>query len=167
MAKFVFRSLAREHPDPSDFLTFANDVVVGEIAPGKFITMIYLTVEPETGTLVAACAGHPAPLLVAPDGAVTQLEVKGLALGVDTGQEYEPATATLEPGGCAVVFTDGVIEARRDGELYGTERLVAVLSAARGLSPAEIARAVIDDCRLYAGELADDCAVVVIKKKDE
>src|SRR5207244_9970932 len=42
MAKFVFRSLAREHPEPGDFLTHANDVVVGEIALGKFITMSYV-----------------------------------------------------------------------------------------------------------------------------
>ena len=39
MAKFVFRSLAREHSEPSEFLAHANDVVVGEIAVGKFITM--------------------------------------------------------------------------------------------------------------------------------
>src|SRR5439155_24188780 len=45
MAKFVFRSLAREHPAPADFLQAANDVVVGEIAPGKFITMVYLVVD--------------------------------------------------------------------------------------------------------------------------
>ena len=42
MAKFVFRSLAREHPEPGDFLQSANEVVVGEIAPGKFITLVYL-----------------------------------------------------------------------------------------------------------------------------
>ena len=40
MAKFVFRSLAREHPEPGDFLAAANDVVAGEIALGKFITMV-------------------------------------------------------------------------------------------------------------------------------
>ena len=49
MAKFVFRSLAREHPEPGDFLASANDVVVDEIAPGKFITMIYLAVDPSHG----------------------------------------------------------------------------------------------------------------------
>ena len=45
MAKFVFRSLAREHSEPSDFLAHANEVVVGEIAVGKFITMAYLTID--------------------------------------------------------------------------------------------------------------------------
>jgi len=165
MAKFVFRSLAREHPEPGGFLAAANDVIVGEIAAGKFITMAYLTVDATTGDVVAASAGHPAPLLVARDGTVKTLEVGGLALGVEPGQEYEEATARLEPGGAVVVFTDGVIEARSEGELYGIERLASVLSETYGLPPAAIAQSVIRDCRAYAGgELADDCAVVVIKR---
>jgi GAF domain-containing protein len=164
MAKFVFRSLAREHPDPGDFLASANEVVVGEIAAGKFITMIYLTVESATGAVVAASAGHPAPLIVSPEGTVEPLSVRGLALGVEPGQAYEERAAKLETGGALVVYTDGVIEARSDGELYGLDRLTRVLGAAFRSPAAEIARAVIDDCRSFAGDLADDCAVVVIKR---
>jgi serine phosphatase RsbU (regulator of sigma subunit) len=164
MAKFVFRSLAREHPDPGDFLASANEVVVGEIATGKFITMLYLTVESETGAVVAASAGHPAPLLVSPEGRVEQLNVRGLALGVDSGQTYEENEARLDPGGAIVIYTDGVVEARRDGELYGVERLAQVVGASLERSAAEIASAVIDDCRSFAGDLADDCALVVIKR---
>ena len=74
MAKFVFRSLAREHPEPGDFLAFANDVVVDEIAPGKFITMTYLAVDPGRGEVACANAGHPPPRLVLPDGSVRGLE---------------------------------------------------------------------------------------------
>ena len=68
MAKFVFRSLAREHPEPGDFLAAANEVVVGEIAPGKFITMLYLLIDAATGSVSVASAGHPPPRLVGPDG---------------------------------------------------------------------------------------------------
>src|SRR3954462_51274 len=70
MAKFVFRSLAREHPEPGDFLAHANDVVVGEIALGKFITMSYLVFDVRRGIVRCASAGHPAPRLVQPDGSV-------------------------------------------------------------------------------------------------
>jgi serine phosphatase RsbU (regulator of sigma subunit) len=166
MAKFVFRSLAREHPDPGDFLASANEVVVGEIAAGKFITMVYLTIEPATGAVVAACAGHPAPLLVSRDGHAQQVEVRGLALGVESAQTYEESGARLDPGGVIVIYTDGVVEARRDGELYGLERMVKVVSASLGRAAADIANAVIEDCRSYAGDLADDCALVVIKRSD-
>ncbi len=165
MAKFVFRSLAREHPSPGDFLASANEVVYGEIATGKFITMAYVTIDAATGAVVAASAGHPAPLVLSAGGGVAPIDVGGLALGVDDSQRYDEAVAQLDPGDALVVFTDGVIEARRDGELYGDDRLAAVLTGARALPPAEIAQAVIRDCRAFAGgELPDDCAVVVIKR---
>jgi serine phosphatase RsbU (regulator of sigma subunit) len=164
MAKFVFRSLAREHPDPGDFLASANEVVVGEIAAGKFITMVYLTVESATGAVVAASAGHPPPLLVSRGGDVQQLNVRGLALGVDSGQTYEEHGARVDRGGAIVIYTDGVVEARRDGELYGFERLARIVAASLERSAADIASAVIDDCRSFAGDLADDCALVVIKR---
>src|SRR5260370_18812365 len=85
MAKFVFRSLAREHPEPGDFLAATNDVVVGEIAPGKFITMAYLVVDGVHGEVVCASAGHPSPRLVLPDGGVGGLAAAGLVLGVGAG----------------------------------------------------------------------------------
>src|SRR5205085_707123 len=119
MAKFVFRSLAREHPSPSDFLQSANDVVVGEIAPGKFITMAYLLIDAERGLVVGAGAGHPPPRLVSADGSVRSLDVRGLVLGVEGGQTYEEQHAPLGPGDAVVLYTDGVLEARHEGELYG------------------------------------------------
>src|SRR5256886_14795012 len=85
MAKFVFRSLAREHPEPGDFLQSANDVVVGEIAPGKFITMVYLTVDPSAGIVSGAGAGHPPPRLVGPDRKVRGPEVRGPVLRIQPG----------------------------------------------------------------------------------
>jgi serine phosphatase RsbU (regulator of sigma subunit) len=165
MAKFVFRSLAREHPEPADFLSAANDVVVGEIAPGKFITMAYVTVDGDSGAVACAAAGHPPPRVVGPDGSVTALESIGLVLGVDAAQEYEEVQAELARGGAVVLYTDGVIEARRDGELYGVERLDSLLAANASLSAEALARVVVENCRAFAGgELTDDCAVVVIKR---
>ena len=164
MAKFVFRSLAREHPEPSDFLAHANDVVVGEIAVGKFITMAYLLIDPR-GTVDCASAGHPEPRLVLPDGRVESLRCGGLALGIDAPQTYDPVRAELPPGSAVVLYTDGVIEARRGADLFGSERLDALLAERAGQPAQEIADAVVGACRAYAGgNLGDDCAIVVIKK---
>jgi serine phosphatase RsbU (regulator of sigma subunit) len=165
MAKFVFRSLAREHPEPGDFLAAANQVVVGEVASTKFITMLYLTVDPASGAVACGCAGHPWPRLITPDGRVSSLEVSGLALGIEPGQSYDELREQLPRGGALVLYTDGVIEARRGGETYGDTRLDALLAANAELSADELARAVVDDCRAFAGgDLTDDCAVVVIRR---
>jgi serine phosphatase RsbU (regulator of sigma subunit) len=165
MAKFVFRSLAREHPEPGDFLAHANDVVVDEIAPGKFITMAYLAVDGVNGTVSCASAGHPPPRLVLPDGTVRGLEAFGLVLGIDADQQYEAVQDELPLGAVLVVYTDGVIEARSEGELYGIERLDALLAENRNLAPRDLAVAVTESCRTFAGgELGDDVAVVVIRR---
>jgi serine phosphatase RsbU (regulator of sigma subunit) len=165
MTKFVFRSLARDHPDPADFLRAANEVVVDEVEEGKFVTMVYVTVDGRTGELVCATAGHPVPRLVGTDGRVHELAASGLALGVARDQTYTEAREVLEPDAAVVLFTDGVIEARREGELFGHGRLDRLLSENRGLSAAALARLVVDGARAFAGGgLSDDSAAVVVKR---
>jgi serine phosphatase RsbU (regulator of sigma subunit) len=163
MAKFVFRSLAREHSEPSDFLAAANEIVVEEIGEGKFITMLYVTADGRAGEVACASAGHPSPRIVRA-GTVESLSLRGLALGIAGGQSYEAERVTLEPGDAAVLFTDGLLEARREGELYGEERLDASLARHAALPAEELAVALVEDCRAFGGELADDCAVVVLKR---
>jgi serine phosphatase RsbU (regulator of sigma subunit) len=165
MAKFVFRSLAREHPEPGEFLSFANDVVVDEIAPGKFITMTYVALDPRRDVVACASAGHPAPRLVLPNGTVRGLEASGIVLGIEPGQEYPEVHEQLPVGSTIVLYTDGVTEARNGGELYGTERLDALLAEHRDEPAAVLARLVSEDARRYAGgEISDDVAVVVIRR---
>ena len=98
MAKFVFRSLAREHSEPSEFLAAANEIVLEEIGEGKFITMLYVTADGREGELACASAGHPPPRVVRASGAPTPLGVRGLALGIAGDQEYDVERVLLEPG---------------------------------------------------------------------
>ena len=165
MAKYVFRTLVREHTEPEELVQAANRVVVDEIAPGKFITLLYLVVDPATGDVACASAGHPPPRLVGADGKVRPLSAHGLALGIDHDQAYEAVRAKLERGGAVVLYTDGVIEARCNAELYGLERLDALLSRKRRFRAEDIAASVIESARRFTGgDLSDDCAVVVVKR---
>jgi serine phosphatase RsbU (regulator of sigma subunit) len=165
LAKFVFRSLAREHTEPADFLAHANEVVVEEVAGGKFITLVYLAVDPERGEAAAASAGHPPARLVAADGTVSALAARGLALGVEASQVYEEVRVPLPPGSAVCLYTDGIVEARRGDEPYGDERLEAALAGGRDLSAQELAEHVVADCRAFAGgDFVDDCAVVVVRR---
>jgi len=164
MATFVFRSLVREHPEPAAFLAHANEVVAGEVEPGKFITMACVAVE-AGGRLACASAGHPVPRLVRAGGTVAPLGRGGLPLGIERGQTYAQAEATLGPGDAVVLYTDGVTEARSGSEQYGVERLDACLRDRVGLPAQALAAAVLADCRAFAGgELRDDAAAVVVRR---
>ncbi len=164
MAKFAFRALARSYPEPSDFLARVNEVVIEEISLGKFITMLYAVVDPRAREVACANAGHPCARLVLTDGTVSVLPAPGLALGVESDQEYGTERSILPPGSSVVLFTDGVTESRRNGELYGEGRLDAFLREHAGLPAQDLAHAVLGDCQTFAGgDVPDDCAVVCLR----
>jgi serine phosphatase RsbU (regulator of sigma subunit) len=164
MAKYVFRVLARSGNGPAAFLRSANDVACDEIEPGKFVTLLAVLVDPARREVAAASAGHPPARVVDPYGNVTALGGTGLPLGIEPGQAYPEERARLAPGSVVVLYTDGVVEARRDTELYGEERLDRLVAGRRGLPAQELAAEILADCRAFAGgELADDCAIVCLK----
>jgi serine phosphatase RsbU (regulator of sigma subunit) len=164
LAKFAFRSLVRLYPDPAALLAQANEVAFGELAGGNFVTMACVTVDPATGAVFAASAGHPPIRVLAADGSISLLSPRGLALGIEADQTYETARATLEPGAALCIFTDGLVEARRDVDQYGEERLHQALVGGRELSAQALAEHVVADARAFAGEPDDDYAVVVIRR---
>jgi sigma-B regulation protein RsbU (phosphoserine phosphatase) len=166
MAKFVFRSLARLYPEPGAFLGAANDVVVEEIGAGKFITMLYLTIDIGADVVACASAGHPPPRLLDPSGNVSSLDAKGLVLGIAPAITYEELRKPFPPGSAVVLYTDGLVEARRDGELYGEERLDRVLAANHELPAEQLAAVALEECRRWVGgDLRDDCAIVVARRQ--
>ena len=159
-------SLAREQPEPADFLAHANEVVVEEIAAGKFVTMVYRVVDP-------ARARSPAPARATrrrgssrADGSVDGARrVAGSRSGSSRARSTRRARDALEPGDAVVLYTDGVVEARRDGGALrrGAARRVARRER-RALARRSWPTRVLADCRAFAGgELADDCAVVCVK----
>jgi PAS domain S-box-containing protein len=107
-------------------------------------------------------AGHPHPLVMRP-GSIEQVGSPGPLLGVVEDPEWRPTTVTLRPGDQLVLYTDGVIEARRSGgERFGTERLRARLVGC-GSPEAAVGtvRGALQEFRGGAGQ--DDAAVVAIR----
>jgi serine phosphatase RsbU (regulator of sigma subunit) len=164
MAKYVFRVLARADAAPGALLARANEVARDEIEPGKFVTLLYAIVDADRREVASASAGHPPARIVHPGGNVTALGGSGLPLGIEADQTYTEERARLEPGSVVVLYTDGVVEARRNGELYGEERLDRLLAEKYGLPAQDLAAAILADCRAFAGgDLDDDCAIVCLK----
>ena len=170
MAKYVFRSLAREHPDPGDFLAAANEVVSSEIAPGRFITMVELVLDAAEGEVACASAGHPPPRLVLPDGTVEcDRGARARARDRRAAGVRRRSRSRSRRARSSSLYTDGVIEARRGGEQFGVERLDALLAERRDAAAAgdRAGRARRVPRLDAAASSRDDFAVVVVKRSPQ
>jgi serine phosphatase RsbU (regulator of sigma subunit) len=108
-------------------------------------------------------AGHPPPIVLAPDGSVSVLgRARGdLMLGVDPSAERAEPTAGLAPGCTVLLYTDGLVERRRSTLDEGTARLVEQLGKLAGLPLPELCDALLE--QLLRGTPEDDVALVAVR----
>ncbi len=133
------RTLADVDPTPDELLTRLDDLVIqlsaesgGDLGggPGADIgaTCLYAVYDPVTGRCSLARAGHPAPVLVTPDGAAGFLDAPaGPPLGLG-GVPFESVEVTLSPGSLLALYTDGLVESRQQDLDVGLENLRRTLT---------------------------------------
>ncbi len=76
----------------------------------KLMTFFALLLDPATGRMTFSNAGHPQPLVLAPDGTITRLDLPHSPLGFSERAPFETADAVLPPGAALLLFTDGLLE---------------------------------------------------------
>lgn len=144
-ARALLRAFAKTVPTLTKAMTMLNDFLAQDMTAGKFMSLFVGVLDPATGTLDWASAGHNPPILErAGDGPAAAFDASGPVLGVIAGMEYrrgEPLT--LSPGDALLLYTDGATEAPGPGgELFGEERLRAVVRGAMGGPPEGVLDAV-------------------------
>jgi serine phosphatase RsbU (regulator of sigma subunit)/anti-sigma regulatory factor (Ser/Thr protein kinase) len=119
----ALRAYAFDGHGPADVVDRVNRML-GHLAPATMTTAAYLVLDLERETLTMVSAGHPPPLVVAPDGGASYVPAAaGVALGVSRGSRYEEETFDLAAGSTLVLYTDGVVEVRGESLDTGLERL--------------------------------------------
>jgi len=112
---------------PGQALAEANEVLFTYIPPNMFVTCFYGILDPESGHLVYANAGHNLPCWRHNDE-VEELRARGMPLGLMPGMEYEEKETILVPGDGVLFYSDGLIEAHDpQGEMFGTPKLREVV----------------------------------------
>ena len=133
--------------------------------PGTFITFFYGELDPDTGSLRFANAGHNAPLIVGKG--VRTLSATGLPLGIFPERGYEEGETRLEPEDALLLFTDGVTERRNESDdEFGESRLIDLAHGARGSCAQEMLRTLGASIKEFGGQavLQDDLTIVVLKR---
>jgi PAS domain S-box-containing protein len=170
MARHALHGLAVHGTGPAATLRGLNAALLQDAADRRpFLTAVNLRIQPRPDRvrITVACGGHPLPMLLRADGSVEPVGEPGTLLGVFDEVEITDVVVHLTDDESLVLYTDGLTEARgANGELFGEDRLAAVLSASAGCTADEI----VDRVRAAVAEFrrpgpADDVAVLVLRVK--
>jgi serine phosphatase RsbU (regulator of sigma subunit)/anti-sigma regulatory factor (Ser/Thr protein kinase) len=119
----VLRASAQRLVNPGEVLERVNEHLCPDMPEKMFVTCLYGVLEPATGRLRFANAGHDLPYVKTADG-VVELRARGMPLGLMPGMSYEEKEMTLAPGDSVLLHSDGVVEAHApDGDMFGFPRL--------------------------------------------
>ena len=173
MCRSLLRAVSLTNASPSAVLAAVNGYLFPDIREDMFISLIYGVLDPETGTLTYARAGHePALVFRKSTGTVEVCKPRGLAVGIDGGSVFERVTKDevlqLDPGDCVLLFTDGVKEAlNAHEEEFGMERLADVFREAAKVGAEAIVKKVQEAMSDFTGDgpQLDDVTIVAIEKR--
>lgn len=164
LARYTVRAGALTLRNPKQVLRTLNDAVLRESSE-RFLTIALLTLQPARDGLRArlCLAGHPRPFVLRATGEVEQVGRPGTLLGVVPDVDLNVVTFDLRAGDLIVLFTDGLLEARRDGDQFGNHGVREVLASCRGMTPGQVVSALEEAVTTYGrGEPRDDMAILVL-----
>jgi len=170
MVKYMLEGFASDHSSPAETLRKLNAAVgifhKGDDTLETFVTCFFAIIDPSTGEITYANAGHPSPLLRRNNGSIEWLSAtNGLPLGIMDNAEYSDAFTILSEGDGLLLYTDGVIEGHIGDKWHGMEELASLVGNTVA-SPSELVQIVYQTVSEFAGgSVQDDVALVTIIMK--
>jgi serine phosphatase RsbU (regulator of sigma subunit) len=120
---------ALDSSSPGEVLGQVNEALSARIPPNMFVTCFYAILNPESGRLLYANAGHDLPYVRHSGGDTAELRASGMPLGLMSGMTYEQKEILLQAGEVALFYSDGLVEAHDlKGKMFGFPRLRALIA---------------------------------------
>ena len=162
----LLRAAAERLVAPGDVLARANDVLCPDIPPKMFVTCLYAVLDPATGVVRYANAGHDTPYLRRGAGGVEELRARGMPLGLLPGMPYEEKEIVLNPGDTLLLYSDGLVEA------HNTQRAMLGFPQLRSLTEGHAGGAALipflmDQLATFTGpnwEQEDDVTLLTVQR---
>lgn len=161
----TLRAAAERLVFPGRVLERANDLLHADIPPKMFVTCLYALLDPVSGRLRYANAGHDLPYRRQANG-VEELRATGMPLGLMPGMHYEEKEAVLAPGETMLLYSDGIIEAHNPHhEMFGFPRLRALLGGhGGGTALIDYLMAQLVEFTGHGWEQEDDVTMVILQR---
>jgi serine phosphatase RsbU (regulator of sigma subunit)/anti-sigma regulatory factor (Ser/Thr protein kinase) len=150
---------------PGKVLERANDLLYPDIPAHMFVTCLYAVLDPGTGRIVFANAGHNLPYVRTQEG-VEEYRATGMPLGLMPGMSYEEKEAVLGPGQTMLLHSDGIAEAHApDGDMFGFPRMQKIMGERdTGSDVIDLMLEELDQFTGVAHEQEDDITLVAIQR---
>jgi serine phosphatase RsbU (regulator of sigma subunit) len=168
----MLRAAAQRLFSPGEVLRLSNDALVTDIPPTMFITCLYAILEPESGRIVYANAGHDLPYrrkAERSEGA-DELRATGMPLGLMPGMGYEEKEIVLERGESVLFYSDGLVEAHDpQREMFGFPRLQGLVGSHRS-GGSSLIGFLLSELSRFTGEeweQEDDITLVTLQRSEE
>jgi len=166
LTRTLLRAVALEGASPSWVLSRVNDLLKPDMPARMFVTCLYAILDPQTGIICYANAGHPVPYRRTKQG-IAELRATGFPLGMLPGVSYVEEETSLEPGECIIFYSDGLIEAHNaERELFGFPRLQQLMAEKLDDGDSLINR-LLSELKAFTGaqwEQEDDITLVGVKR---
>jgi phosphoserine phosphatase RsbU/P len=167
MAKLqaTIRAIAPAHPCVDDLGAALNAVFHRDGLPERFVSLVYVDVQPHVGRVQLVNAGHLPPFIVRRNR-VEALRKGGPALGLVADAIYEVQEVILEAGDLLAVYSDGVTEARdRKGNFFGGDTLLSRLGASWNMPASEVGDGIVQDVKDFVSDArpSDDLSLVLLR----
>jgi serine phosphatase RsbU (regulator of sigma subunit)/anti-sigma regulatory factor (Ser/Thr protein kinase) len=162
----LLRAAAERLQAPGEVLARANDVLCPDIPPKMFVTCFYAVIDPDTGLVRYANAGHDMPYLRRSPGGVEDLRARGMPLGLMPGMPYEEKEIVLRPGDTLLLYSDGLVEAHNSQRaMLGFQQLRSLIEGHAGGS--ELIPYLIQQLAAFTGagwEQEDDVTLLTVQR---
>jgi serine phosphatase RsbU (regulator of sigma subunit)/predicted ester cyclase len=162
----MLRLAAQSHSSPAEMLQGVNEVLFPNIPTNMFVTCFYAILEPNSGRLSYANAGHDLPYLHR-NGEAEELRARGMPLGLMPGMRYEEKETIVHSGQAALLYSDGLVEAHDpEGAMFGFPRL-RTLIAERAEEERPLGEVLLEELYSFTGEgweQEDDITLLTLKR---
>lgn len=164
----TLRTMAQRIDLPGEVLRETNNAICPDVPPSMFVTCLYAILDPQTGRLVYANAGHNLPYRQLGEQ-VSELRATGMPLGLLPDMRYEVYETVLEPGEHLLLYSDGLVEAHNpEREMFGNPRLESLLAGCQDSAEVMIQN-LLQELETFAGptwEQEDDITLVILSRDE-
>jgi len=161
----ILRAEATRSDSPGEILARANALLVPEMPARMFVTCLFAMLDPATGRIVLANAGHNLPYVRTANG-VIELRATGMPLGLLPDIRYEETEGIIDPGSNVLLYSDGLVEAHDPAnQMYGFPRLAEEMAVDN--SGSELLDRLLETLHAFTGpdwEQEDDITLVTLRR---